>query len=51
VTGEDIETAALIELTDDLQDAADSEPNVVGGGCLTVALLILGAICLAKILS
>jgi hypothetical protein len=36
----DTEAAALSDLTDDLNDAADSESNVVGGGCFSVLLLI-----------
>jgi hypothetical protein len=43
----DTEAAGLIDQLDQVQDEAE---NVQGGGCQTVALLILVAFALAKIL-
>ena len=37
---DDLEATALITLTDDLHDAADSDTNVVGG-CLSFGLIVI----------
>jgi hypothetical protein len=40
MTDDDIEAAALIDLTDDLQQTADTESTIPVGGCLSLGLIV-----------
>ena len=41
MTEDDVQAAALIDLTDDLQDAADSEVSFSSGGCLSLVVILI----------
>jgi hypothetical protein len=41
VTDENLEVAALVDLTDDLQQTADVESTIPVGGCLSLGLIMI----------